>query len=278
MSNEKNAFLIYNDQVNLATVTSTDTYDPSLQNVRDRRLQKIARCSDTATSIIISFASPVYIGGIGVLNSNANDALANIWTLCSDASGLVPISTGSFIAGLSVSNRPRNIYAITSDGSNTLCQSIEIQLANEDGDNLFIGRIFAGRCWYSAEGAKFGSLSLGRTDPSTVVRALDGTPYVTERVKYRNIQLEWPALDDEELYLLDGTNATNRECLDDIQSTVGSSQEVILLPSYLTGTGSALIMSSQTVYGLAEWGDVTQYEKSGGEWVYSQTVKVTESV
>jgi hypothetical protein len=44
-------YLIYGDKVSDADVSSSSAFDPSLQNVKDRRLQKIARTEDTTLII-----------------------------------------------------------------------------------------------------------------------------------------------------------------------------------------------------------------------------------
>lgn len=278
-----NAYIAYDDQVRDATVTDGGDTWTNLQNVKDRRLQKIASRSAGSGQIFVEFSESVYLGMIAVLNTNANVQVSALWFAYSDSFSTV-VANGSFLFGRSGTTEADNLYALISiganvptvDGGNLLIKSISVQLETSSGA-VTVGRIFAGRVWWSSNGGKFGSYRLRHEDPSVVVRSYDSTPYIQERQKYRVASMEFHAIPEEEVFTLDGTNASNRECLDAVEQTAGSSDEVILLPSYRSGTDAAVIMTAQAVYGLAKWEDLSQYEKVAGSWYYSKQITVTES-
>jgi hypothetical protein len=108
---------------------------------------------------------------------------------------------------------------------------------------------------------------------------MDGTPYITERARYRESAMEFHALTEQETYVDDGTGIGYFECLYDIERRVASSSEIVLIPM-LRGseTDDARVVDAQTLYGIAKWGATEQYEKSAGSFLYRKTIEVTESV
>jgi hypothetical protein len=276
-------FLCYGDEVQNATVTSTGatTWDPSLQNVKDRRLQKIALADGTGAIIRVLFSASIDVGMIGLLNSNADpDPLFSTWIAYSDASFAVPIATGSFADLAALNETPQNLYALLSLTANITARAFELNLNAVGGaGNLYIGRIFIGPNFWSAQGASFTSYAQQIIDPSTVVRALDGTPYVTQRTKLRKNRLTWPALTESEAFTLIATDDdTKRLNLYGVEQNVGGNAEVILMPDYRAGQIGPRLLNAQTVYGLAEWGETEQAERVDSGLLYSKQVSVTESV
>lgn len=282
----KQTFLFYDDQVQDSTVTSTGTWDPSLQNVKDRRLQKIALNDDGTASVFIVFPEDVYIGGVAVLNTNVNYSSGSYWALFSDAAGTVPVGSSGrpFIMAADTAvlpQAPRNIFGIagslSTPQSNLLVRSIRMQLVNL-GEAVYIGRIYASRIFWSDEGAQMGSMRQEIRDPSTIVRSIDGTPYVMQRELIRATSVEWHALDDQEAFRYTWTrDDTARQSLYVVQQLVGGNSEVILMPAYRSETNGFQILDAQSTYGLAEWGETDQYEKSEGEMLHRKTIKVIES-
>lgn len=276
-------YLVYGDKVVGATITVMGgvVFDPPIANIQDRRLQKIARADQTSATIRFEFDEPVYIGSISVLNTNVQNNILNAWALYTDAAFSVVAASGFFDKPRSKNqtNSPSNMYAICDDGRNLYVQSMSITLETGTGANLELGRVFGGRTWFSEQGGKFGGLSINIVDNSVVTRALDSTPYVTERARYREGALELHAITDEEMYVLDGSNTYNREALYDIEQLNGSATEVILIPLFKADTvDDALIMDGQVIYGLPKWGRAEQYEKCNGGFLYRKTIEITESV
>jgi len=276
-------FLGHGDLVAGATsVSGSGTWNPAITAIQDRRLQKIARASSAVGIVEIVFTALSPANLIAVLNTNA-DPSTSTWEAFSDTGFSVSVASGAFVdyglGGAAVATP--NIYALMSQTANLRVRSLRLSLST-NGDDLYIGRGWCSPIFYSAQGAQFGTFRRTVIDPSTVVRALDSTPYVTERRAYRRGSVTFHAMTEAESETQSAADGTPYvDCLYAVELANGTNTEMILLPNYdpngVTVADSRLI-NAQAIYGLAEWGETEQFEKSGGGWLYRKTLTMTESV